>query len=128
MSMLVFVGSCGSPEIHPVDFYPEDMCSHCRMAISDPRVASEIIDDSREVFKFDDIGCLLAFSAKHSDMKVAAVFVKDFNTNEWIRKEQAVIIDTDIATPMGSGKVAFRDSAAAREFLRLHSAKQQPAN
>jgi len=109
--------ACGSSEIKPVDIYPEDMCGHCRMAISDQAFASEIITASDEIFKFDDLGCMESFKEKSSDLKIAATFVKDYETKNWILYERSTIVQTSIKTPMGSGKVAFADSIKAKEFL-----------
>lgn len=110
---------CGSSEIRPVDIYPEDMCAHCRMAVSDPHFAAEIINKDREVFKFDDIGCMEEFSAKMQS-EPAELFVKDFETTEWVPLTKATIVETDVFTPMGSGKVAFKDPAKANRFAEEH--------
>ncbi len=110
--------ACGSSEIEPVDIYPEDMCSHCRMAISDQRFAAEIITVSGGVFKFDDLGCMERFREKSSDLKIAAKFVKDYETKNWIPYERSTIVQTGIKTPMGSGKVALADSKKAIEYLK----------
>jgi copper chaperone NosL len=120
MITVLFLVGCGSPEVKPVDIYSEDMCSNCKMAFSDHRFASEIITDQNEVFKFDDIGCMLKFKVKRSAMKVVATYLKDYDTKEWIPYERAVIVETDVETPMGSGRVAFSDSMKAREFQKQH--------
>ena len=120
MVFLMTLGGCAAHEIRPVDIYPEDMCSNCRMAFSDHRFASEIINDQREIFKFDDIGCMLKFRASHDGMKIAATYVMDYDTKEWIPYERSAIVETDVETPMGSGKVAFADSTKAREFQKHH--------
>ena len=117
---VAFLVGCGSPEAKPVDIYPEDMCANCKMAFSDHRFASEIITDQNEVFKFDDIGCMLKFKAKRREMKIIATYLKDYDTKEWIPYERAVIVETDVETPMGSGRVAFSDSTKAREFQKQH--------
>ena len=119
LALAVFAG-CASKEVKPVELFPEDACSNCRMAVSDHRFASEIINDESEVFKFDDIGCMLTFKGKHSPMGIAAIFLQDYEKREWITYESAVIVETDVDTPMGSGKVAFADSTRAMEFQRQH--------
>lgn len=123
VTMLLLVG-CGSSEIEPVEIFPEDNCSHCRMAISSEQFASEIITIQREVFKFDDIGCLLTYRSQHRKQEVAATYLKDFDTKAWLRWDNAVIVETDVNTPMGSGKVAFKDSIRAREFQKQHPANK----
>jgi copper chaperone NosL len=109
---------CGSAEIKPVEIYPEDMCSQCRMAISEHVFASEMIMADGEVFKFDDLSCLEKFREKSAGRKIAATFVKDYETKKWLPYERSVIVQTSLKTPMGSGKVALADSARAKEFLK----------
>jgi len=112
-----FSWGCGAPDVKPVELYPEDMCAFCRMAVSDHRCASEIITNADEVFKFDDIACLERFMHASKDLEIAAVFVKNYETKEWLPLGSAVVIATDLMTPMGSGKLAFADSSAAERWL-----------
>ncbi len=112
------VPGCGTREPKPIDIFPEDNCSYCRMAVSDQRFASEIIDTGGEAFKFDDIGCMLDFLKEKPEVQAQARFVKDVETRQWIPYEKAVIIDSDLQTPMGSGKIAFADAERAREFQK----------
>ncbi len=118
--LLLFLTGCGRPGVKPVELFPEDLCANCKMAISDPTCASEIILESGEVFKFDDLGCMDSYRSEHPDLKIAAVFVKEYDTKGWLPREQAVIVETGVFTPMGSGKVAFGDSTRAVQFRREH--------
>ena len=104
----------------PVDIYPEDICSFCRMAFSDPAFASEIITDRGEALKFDDIGCMERYTQMAKETAIAAIFVKDFETKEWIQIGKSTIVTTNLATPMGSGKIAFADSMRANAYLQEH--------
>ena len=112
--VLLLIG-CGSIELHPVELLPEDMCAFCKMAISEKRFASELITQDGEVFKFDDIGCLLRFRKERSHPElVAATFVVDFETHEWLRSEEAYFVKSkEFRTPMGGNLVAFRAKASA---------------
>ncbi len=118
LAMTSLMSGCGTTEIRPVDIFPEDNCAQCRMAVSDERFASEIIDEQGEVMKFDDFGCLLRYRTKHADLKIAAIFLKDFDTKNWTPYEHASIVETSIETPMGSGKVAFADAEKAKSFQK----------
>lgn len=118
--ILVAVWIGCSSETKPVDIYPEDACAQCRMAISDEAFASEIINDQREVFKFDDIGCMETFRERSTEMTVLAQYVKDYPSKTWLPYEQSHIVHTSIKTPMGSGRVAFADSIQATEFVRKY--------
>ena len=114
--LLLVAAGCGSGEIKPVEIYAEDICSSCRMAISERSFASEIITAQGEVFKFDDLGCLEKFRAAAPQLTAARVFVTAYETREWIEEKSANIVLTRVKTPMGSGKVAFADSAQSAAF------------
>jgi copper chaperone NosL len=122
--LLAILSGCGRDEIKPVDLYPEDMCGLCRMAVSDHRCASEIITISGEVLKFDDISCMEEYRTMNTTVEIAAVFVKNYENRAWLPLDGAVIVESDIATPMGSGKLAFADSARARTFLKEHTSRK----
>ena len=115
--LLALIG-CGASEIKPIDIFPEDTCANCRMAISDKAFASQLITEHRDVFKFDDLECLLSYKKKNAGLKIAATFVKDFESKEWLHYEKSAIVKTSAKTPMGSGLVAFKDSMKAREFAK----------
>lgn len=117
--ILMLAAGCGGG-IRPVEIFPEDTCDVCRMAVSDQRFASEIIEDDGTVHKFDDLGCLQKFRAKGGGMKIAALYVKDYDTGAWIAYEKSTIVETGIATPMASGRVAFAAADRARAFARAH--------
>ncbi|MBI4535400.1 MAG: nitrous oxide reductase accessory protein NosL [Ignavibacteriae bacterium] len=119
---LLFVG-CAASDLRPVDIYPEDNCSNCRMAISEEQFASQIITEEREVFKFDDIGCLEKFKGKRPDLRIAAIYYKDYEAKQWVPSDRVTIVETDVITPMSSGKIAFGDADRAREFAKKHPPK-----
>jgi copper chaperone NosL len=117
--LIVFIfvsfAGCGSSEIKPVDVFPEDNCSNCRMAISDQSFASEIITTQNEILKFDDIGCLEQYRQQSDELDIAATFLMTYESKQWLPLEKSFIVKTGIKTPMGSGKVAFADSLKATE-------------
>lgn len=121
--LVVLIGiaaGCGKTAVKPVDIFSEDMCSFCRMTVSDQSFASEIITGKGDALKFDDIGCMEEYWQTSKDVEVAATFVKDYETKSWIPMEKSTIVVTCIATPMGSGKIAFADSAKAVEYLKKY--------
>lgn len=111
--IMAAVAGCSKSAVKPVDIFPEDMCSHCRMSVSNQAFAAEIITENGEALKFDDIGCMEEFTRNSHDIKMAGAFVKDYETKEWLQLEKSTIVVTGIATPMGSGKIACGDSVRA---------------
>ena len=111
---------CGPQKIRPVEIFPEDNCSNCRMAVSDKSFASEIITDKDEVMKFDDLSCLESYRKKNASVQIRAIFVMDYETKSWLPFERSVIVKTGINTPMGSGQIAVKDSARAATIAKEH--------
>jgi copper chaperone NosL len=126
ITFALMLAGCGSSEVEPVEIYPEDACSHCRMAISDPRFAAEIITPEREVFKFDDIGCMEKYRSQMPTRKLF-IFVRDFEDDRWLPLETSTIVRTGVMTPMGSGKLAFASLAKAEHFLLEHPVRAAAA-
>lgn len=114
LCLLLFIG-CGCAELGPVELLPEDMCAFCKMAISEKRFASELITKDGEVFKFDDIGCMLRFRKEKSQPEsLAATFVVDFDSREWLKSEEAYFVKSkEFKTPMDGNLVAFSAKASA---------------
>ena len=81
----------------------KDACAHCRMAVSEPAAAAQLVGAGGLVRHYDDLGCLLADRAAHPELAAAAVFVVAPGTTEsWVRAEQVRFQDGG-RTPMGFG-------------------------
>ncbi len=110
--------ACGS-SIIDLDAVPEirvgeDICDECGMIISEEVYSSayRLTDGEQKVF--DDIGDMAVHYRLHDD-DVAAFWVHDFNSVEWIRAEDAFFVaSNDLVTPMGHGIAAFTDHASAQ--------------
>ena len=118
----IVLAACASGEIKPVPIEAGDMCSFCKMAISEKRFAAEIITDDERVLKFDDVGCLLRYRQQAGNgLKSAAVYVTDYDSREWLKADDAFFVKSGtIKTPMGSSLIAYGDkSKAGSECLRF---------
>ncbi|MCP5114401.1 MAG: hypothetical protein GY953_26525 [bacterium] len=110
----------GRPE--PVEIaLNEEICSHCRMAVSQRQFAGEVVTPSGRVDYFDDIGCLAAWLRQQQPATGAGVFVVDYENGEWLEAAAAQFVRSEaVSTPMGSGLTAFatseRAAAAAEKF------------
>lgn len=95
------------------------------MAISERRYAAEMTGMDGNVFKFDNIDCMVRYAAAHSlKDKAAAWFVMDSDGREWLDVRQAFLVkSTSIPGPMGSGVLAIKDSAAAEDLARRFSGR-----
>jgi copper chaperone NosL len=114
--LTMFISSCGPKEIVPVELYPEDECAACRMAVSSPEFASEIINVDGTVVKFDDLRCFENYRKTHTPDEFAAIFVMNYDTKQWMPFGKSIVIQTSIETPMGSGQVAVGDQQRANQL------------
>jgi copper chaperone NosL len=126
--LIVAVGAlanCQKRGIAPVALAPEDMCSYCRMAISEKQYAAEVIDSDGQAFKFDDIGCMVDFvESKKNKAPIVAYFVMDFDKREWIKGEDAYYVRApEVNTPMNGGIIAFRTQSQAQQAVDKYQGK-----
>jgi copper chaperone NosL len=94
------------------------------MAISEKKFAAEIITQNDEVLKFDDIACMLNYEKSSGEKsKAAAIFVKDYETKNWVKAGEAFFVRSEkIKTPMSGGMIAFAQrERAEKEAARLET-------
>ncbi|MFO1443346.1 nitrous oxide reductase accessory protein NosL [Bacillus sp. Bva_UNVM-123] len=121
---VMFLSGCGSDKsFEPVEINTEiDVCEICNMGIAHEYYATEIISTDGDVYKFDDIGCMLEFlerDQKISNDKVAKQYVRDSETGEWVELEQAYhVYHPDFWTPMANGVVTFKDKEQAENYMK----------
>lgn len=109
--------NCQKRTVEPVAIVPEDMCSYCKMAISEKQYAAELIDSEGQPSKFDDIACMLNFVEKRSvSVSASSFFVMDFDQRQWIKADSAYYVrSSQLMTPMNGGIIAFKDQSKAQE-------------
>ncbi len=118
--LLLALAACGprSTEPQPPEIvYGEEVCYACGMLISDPKFASATVLASGESLAFDDAGEMFSYHMNHPEKQVAAWFVHDYGTEDWLRGETAFYVQSDsLHTPMGGGLAAFGTREAAEAF------------
>ena len=117
--------NCQKRTVEPVGIAPEDMCSYCKMAISEKQYAAELIDAEGQPSKFDEIGCMLNFVKKRSvSVPAASFFVMDFDQRQWIKADSAYYVSSsELTTPMSGGIIAFKDQSRAQEAAAKYHGK-----
>lgn len=121
---LFIIAGCGKNEaFEPVEIDPEiDVCEICNMSIAHEHYATEIISKDGDVYKFDDIVCMVEFTDKEkalSEDEIGKQYVRDVNTGEWIELEQAYFAyHEDFWTPMASGLVPFKEKEDAEQYIQ----------
>lgn len=105
------LSACGSAASGPPPItLDETACAHCGMLVSDLAFASAYRTERGDALVFDDLACLL----QELPSEEARVWVKDYETSEWLDAEAAFFVRSEsIETPMGGGIVAFSTREAA---------------
>ncbi|MGM9986766.1 MAG: nitrous oxide reductase accessory protein NosL [Bacillaceae bacterium] len=120
---LVLVG-CGEKKLAARAIKDTDTCDICNMQVADNQFATQIILSDEQVLTFDDLGCLHKWEKENGTKKVAATFIRDFESKKWMKAEDATYVyGMHIKTPMGYGVVSFKDSKKADEYAKEHNGK-----
>lgn len=103
----------------PVIYFGQHECDVCRMIISDERYAAATVIEpdggDYESRIFDDIGCLFQFEEDEPTVKVAARFVRDARTSQWLDAEDAAYLHSmTLKTPMAFHVAALAGPEPAR--------------
>lgn len=116
---LLLITGCGKKEYEPVAINEKtDKCATCNMAVKDDQYATEMILENGKTLVFDDIGCMNKWIEENEDQKVAASFVRDFNSKEWAEMEKATYVyGKSIKTPMAYNMISFINKKDAESFI-----------
>jgi len=105
---------------------PDDVsCGKCGMFPAKyPRWQSQIIFNDGAMTPFDGCKCMFnflfameKFDQTHTGDDVSAIWVKDFNTGEWLTAKDAYyVVGSDMMGPMGKELIPFSDLASAQKF------------
>ncbi len=114
--MIVLTGC--EPKPQPIQF-GSDQGDYCRMMITDPQFASQILNNQGRAFKFDSIECMTAFVLTTDEQEnIHSYWVPNFeNPDEWLRVEDAYFLHSaTLRSPMGLNLSAYADRETAEEF------------
>ena len=115
-SSMMFLAACA--ETGPQDIaVGKDQCDNCKMTISEPKYATQLITEKGRLYKFDDISCLTDYETSNAESTTnAKTYVADFPSGKFIERSTATFIKGgDIKSPMGGNTQAFQDKAAAEK-------------
>ncbi|MDX1638128.1 MAG: nitrous oxide reductase accessory protein NosL, partial [Balneolaceae bacterium] len=100
-----------------------DECAHCKMMITDPRFAAQIVTETGKAISFDAIECMSGYYTAHADdLQEAKRWVRNFNNPEqWMQVEEAVFVKSrEISSPMGESLLALDTEVEAKQHLRQY--------
>lgn len=98
----------------------DTMCEMCNMKVymKDEEMgefSTQAIKEDGTIAFYDDIGCLV--NAEVANNEKNEKFVRDFNTKDWVKVDDATIVKTDLKSPMNWGYVYFNDNADADKYI-----------
>jgi copper chaperone NosL len=124
LALAAFVlAACARGEGPRTIAWDREPCAHCRMLISEPRFAAQLVSEDGEVRSFDDPGCLLADLAARTP-RVRALWFHHVREERWL-PGAAVAFERAERTPMGWGLGAV--DAGTPGALSLAEAQAQVA-
>lgn len=117
--LAVIAAGCGKKLPEPVAINEGvDKCEVCNMMIKDDQFATQLILKNGKALKFDDIGDLFVWTKKNGLNDVEVRYVRDYNSKEWIKLEDATFAyDESFETPMAFGVYSFKDKKDAEAFI-----------
>jgi copper chaperone NosL len=116
---MVLLAACGGEKYEPQPINEAtDVCEVCKMSIKDNQFATQIVTKEGRSLKFDDLGDMHVWMKENGTDEIGAAFVRDYNTKEWIKYEDAYYVyEASIRTPMAYGVVSFKQEADAKKFI-----------
>lgn len=125
LSAAVILTGC-SREPQPIS-YGHDICSFCKMTITDSRYGSELITKKGKIYKFDSAECLIDFAASEEvdQENIHQLLITDFATPENFTDAKAAyyLISQNLPSPMGADLTGFHSRADAEKFRAEHDGK-----
>ncbi|QOW11627.1 hypothetical protein Q73A0000_15225 [Kaistella flava (ex Peng et al. 2021)] len=93
----------------------KDQCDNCKMTITEPKYATELITKKGRLYKFDDIACMKDYENSNAETTGnATTYVADFPTGQFIESSTATLIKGgEIKSPMGGNTQAFKNKSDA---------------
>ena len=119
LALAVTACAGGLEPVEPV--WGKQACESCRMLVSDPAYAAQLVDERGRRHLFDDVGCLDAYLVDHPTTKPRALWVRA--GGRWMEAESARYA-AGAPSPMDYGFVAQEqgalDFAAVRRGAAAH--------
>lgn len=117
MIQLLIAGCSQEPvEVH----YGSDECAHCKMMITDPQFAAQMVTEKGKAYTFDAIECLAVYHREHQqEFSGARLWVNDYShPGNWLNARQAQYVQSEVInSPMGASLLALPDEATAKEHI-----------
>jgi len=109
LPMFFFISSCNSDPA-PI-IVGKDICSYCKMPVSDNRFGAEIVTGTGKIYKFDDAHCVLSFlhSPKFQREENIKIYFVDFSGDHSLipATTSSFLKSEALRSPMNGNVAAF---------------------
>lgn len=93
----------------------QDQCTYCRMEITDPRYATQVILTTGKIQVFDAVDCLAGYVRGNPAERIQSVWVAEAEKGTFVLADTAgFLLESSLRGPMGH-IVAFASPAAAEK-------------
>lgn len=116
--------SCGQSGPEKINLN-KDNCDNCNMPISDIRFGCELVTEKGRVYKFDDVSCMIGYSAENKDkLNNALYYVCDYlSPHELVQTNQLTFIEGEaVNSPMGGNVASFSNADSANTYKTIWNA------
>ncbi len=98
----------------------QDQCNYCRMEITDPKFATQVILTTGKIQVFDAVDCLAGYVRGNPAEQIKSVWVADVTNGDFVQAERAgFLLDASLRGPMGR-IVAFGSPDEARAAVATY--------
>ncbi len=121
--IMAVLSACGIPDARPVKLH-SDMCAYCRMSITDPQFAAQLVTQKGRHYIFDDILCLTGYKREHQTTDQDHYYVADYcQANTFVRLEEAYLLHSDsLRSPMAGNIAGFAVEDSMQTYMKRYSA------
>jgi copper chaperone NosL len=130
LSLIMISTGQGSQDVSaPQEITKDISCAKCGMFPAKyPKWQTQIVFNDGEMAPFDGCKCMFGFlfkmseyDKKHTSADVGDVWVREFNTGDWIDAKKAhYVIGSGEMGPMGKELIPFADAESAETFQKEH--------
>ncbi|NOU94441.1 hypothetical protein GC093_14620 [Paenibacillus sp. LMG 31456] len=119
LCMIIFLTACAKTEYKALPINEDvDICVICNMQVKDDAFAVQLTTKEGKNYKFDDLGCMNEWKQKNGVDSIGGQFVRDYNTKEWIKFEEAsYVFHPSFKSPMAYGIYSFKSKKEAEAFI-----------
>lgn len=123
LPLLFFISSCNNDPA-PI-IVGKDICSYCKMPVSDNRFGAEIVTNTGKIYKFDDAHCILSFlhSPAFKKEEKSKIYFVDFSGNHsLIPATTSLFLKSEaLRSPMNGNVAAFSNPDSMEQTFKKFS-------